>query len=349
MGERIAPEDPRGETEVFVLLRIRQLKHLAHHLGTTVDYLEKAIAAIPRCCEELELRDPRKPGTVRHVLNVTGSLRKVQDKMLREVLFPNLQSSIYSHGGVRGRDIKSNASAHIGSRYAFVTDISSFYPSVSHFRVYRLFVGRFGCSPNVARVCTRLCTVNHHLALGLPTSPILADQLLMPIDKRIAGACEKLGLIYTRFVDDLAISGAFDLSPEKCGIPALIERILGQHGFVANATKQRFGKLADGFAITRIRVHNGHLDVRRDYYEEVLRQIEDARNLAAGGDFCGPYFTQAQITGRVRFICWINPGRKRQVMPLFRSIPWSKVDEQARNRGLIASRTTLRPIAEPRY
>ena len=53
------------------------------------------------------------------------------------------------------------------------------------------------------------------LALGLITSPILADQMMDCVDDRIGGACRKAGLVYTRYVDDLTISGPYDLEQKR--------------------------------------------------------------------------------------------------------------------------------------
>ena len=100
---------------------------------------------------------------------------------------PSCSVSDFSHGGVRGRHIKTNVEPHLKSTFVFTTDISNFYPTISHNRVYRLFSRDFCCSPDVAESAPRLCTYKHHLALGLITSPILADQVIAPIDARIGG------------------------------------------------------------------------------------------------------------------------------------------------------------------
>lgn len=326
------------------MLNIRRLSHLARHLGIDAGTLDRLVETAPSFCEKLELIDPAKPDKRRIVLNVVGLLRRVQDRLLRAVLLRKLQPCAYSHGGVSGRDIKTNVKPHIGSTFAFVCDISNFYPSVSHTRVYRLFVEQFGCTPDVARACTRICTYEHHLALGLPTSPILADQILGRVDLRIGAACAKACLVYTRFVDDITISGKFDLSRRGSGISSLVERILSEHGFAVNPSKHRFGKLGTDFAITKLRIRNGHLDVTRMYVEELGRQLDDVAALANGSSFQGPYFTQAQIAGRLRFACWVNQGRRQGLMVKFRSIPWKKVEMEAQSRGLIASRKVLRPI-----
>ena len=69
--------------------------------------------------------------------------------------------------------------------------------------------------------------------------------------------------------------------------------------------------------------------------EELERQIADASALATGGDFQGPYFTEAQIWGRVQFVCWINPGRRPTFLRKYRAVPWKKVNEVARKRRLV--------------
>ena len=321
------------------MLRIRQVKHLAHRLGVTVKVLEKVAEAPERWCEELVLLDPAKPTKPRDVLNVRGQLRQIQSRMLRNVLLPALPISQFSHGGVRGRHIKTNVEPHLESTFVFTTDISDFYPSISHNRVYRLFAETFECSPDVARICTRLCTYDHHLALGLITSPILADQVMHPIDGRIGRACRKAKLVYTRYVDDLTISGPYDL--ETSGFADLVQRILAEHGFLVNPDKHRFGRLADGTPITKIRANRGHPDVRREYLAELERQLAGAEKLAAGDQFDGLYYTEGQIWGRVQFVCWVNPGRRRTLVRQFRAIRWDKVSEEAQRRGLVAVKKTL--------
>ena len=320
------------------MLRIRQVKHLAHRLGVTVKVLEKVAETPKRWCEELELHDPARPTKKRDVLNVRGQLREMQSRMLRNVLLPALPVSEFSHGGVRGRNIKTNVEPHLKSPFVFTTDISAFFPSISNSRVYRLFAGAFECSPDVARFCTRLCTYEHHLALGLITSPILADQVLAEVDERIAEACRSAGLVYTRYVDDLTISGSFDL--QRSGFPGLFERILMEHGLHINPDKHCLGRIT-GVPITKIRVNRGHLDVRREYLAEVERQLADAARLAAGGQFNGPYYTQGQLCGRVQFVCWVNPSRRRTLVRQFRAIRWDKVSEEAKRRGLVASKKSL--------
>jgi hypothetical protein len=174
----------------------------------------------------------------------------------------------------------------------------------------------------------------------LVTSPILADQALAKVDARIAGACQKAGLVYTRYVDDVTISGAYDL--EKSGIPRLVERILAQDGFEVNPQKHKFGRLSDGTPITNLRIKRGRLDAQREYIQELSRQLRDAVVLAGGGEgFQGPYFTRDQILGRIFFVCHINPHHRRILMRRYRAIDWRAVAREAEARGLIAYRKII--------
>jgi RNA-directed DNA polymerase len=159
------------------------------------------------------------------------------------------------------------------------------------------------------------------------------------VDRRIGGACAKAGLVYTRFVDDVAISGPFNL--EKGGFAKLVEKILADDGFSVNRSKHVFGKLNENLSITSLRTVRGHLDVRTEYLDELVRQIDDAVSLARDEEFNGPYYTAGQILGRVRFVCWVNPGRKRELIRRFRTVNWRAVNAFARKRGYEATRKTL--------
>lgn len=298
--------------------------------------LVRVAESAARYCDELVVHDPRRPTKPRSVLSAHGPLRELQSRLYRHILLPRLQPSPHSHGGITERSILSNLNPHVASVFGFTTDISNFYPSIHNARVYRLFVGRFACSPDVARICTHLCTQDRHLALGLITSPFIADQIVDDLDQRIAYLCTSQGLVYTRFVDDITISSPFDL--ESSGFPALVDRIVDTCGFALNREKEDFGKIEGGISITKLRVRNGKPDVAREYVAELERQISDATSLAADGPFQGPFFTKDQIRGRVSFVCRIRPGRRFQLWRRFQAVPWDAAWEVGLNRGLVVCR-----------
>jgi hypothetical protein len=316
------------------MLNIGGIGLLARLLGTNPGYLSTVAEFASSYCTDLILIDPAKPEKQRPIVSVTGPLRKYQNRLFRVLLAPNHRPSSYSHGGVRGRNIKTNVRPHLGSTFVYTTDIANFYPSVHYTQIYRLFVDRFGCSPDVARICTKLCTHRHHLAQGLVTSPILADCIMSVADYRIGTMCAKSGLIYTRFVDDIAISASYPV--DSGSFPRLVKEILGSCGLRINAEKEDKGRISDGKYITKLWINRGKLDVRPRYLDEIYMQLRDAARLAEGGEWVGTYHTPNQIRSRIEYIAWINPGRRRALMKRYRAILWNRVQEEALHRGLLA-------------
>jgi hypothetical protein len=298
--------------------------------------LRRLLENADRYYELLQLHDPAKPDKPRNIVNVVGKLRRLQESFYRYVLRPRLPISPYSHGGIPGRSQKTNAAIAMQSDFVFKADVSNFYPSISQSRIYGLFVEQFRCKPSVASLCTRLCTFDHHLALGLITSPILADQIVQNCDHRIGYLCASAGMHYARFVDDITISGHFNL--EKSGIPKIVSEIFEQNGLKLNSQKSTFGRLDDGIAITGIRRNQrGNPGVAHEYAEEISRILDDSENLCNGGEHNRhrPYFTRSQIRGRIQFVSWVNRGRGTRFLRRYQRIDWERVANAAHEQKLI--------------
>jgi RNA-directed DNA polymerase len=320
------------------MLKLRRLKHLADSIGFSEERLNKVAENASNYCEQLILLDPAKPKKPRPVLSVNGDLKVIQKRILDKIFKLKLSPSPHAHGGIPDRHIKTNIEIHKKSRFVFTADISNFYPTISYARVYRLFE-KLDCTPDVARILTMLCTHDHHLALGLVTSPFIAEQIIKPIDKRIQAAASKASLIYTRYVDDIAISGNFDL--ESSGFEATVGKILETNGFEMHPDKCKFGRFSEGASITNLTLKNGHPDVKREYLQKLNHQLEDAAALSRGQKTEGLYYTKNQIAGKIQFVSWINHGRRRLLMTKFKSINWDAVSREAEKLGLIASKKVL--------
>jgi len=323
-------------------LNIMKVAHLASQLGESSDSLVALSESMNEHCQPLLLIDPKKPDSSRVVLSPSRELRRVQRALYKTILLRRLAPSLHSYGGIKGRSIVSNASQHIQSVYAFTTDIISFYPSIRPQRVYDLFAGRLGCSPDVARIITRLCTYDHHLALGLITSPFIADQIMTPIDCRIAAACKKAGLVYTRFVDDISVSGPYRLDEKHSGIGNVLDRILRENGFRTKPSKTHYGRTRD-IKITKLRIKRGKVDVTSEYIKEIEADIECAARLAAGTEVDRPFYPHNEIMGRIHFVKWVNPGREVDLARRVRRVSWSKAYKRAEETGLMRRKKEIRP------
>ena len=194
------------------------------------------------------------------------------------------------------------------------------------------------CIRDRAHIATEICTYDHHLALGLVTSPFLADQLLRPVDNRIAGMCKSLGIKYTRFVDDITISGNFDF--KKSGIPSSVTSILNEHGFSNNGEKAEFGRV-ENCAITGIRIRDGKLDVTREYVHRLSKSITAAHLLSSGQMTGSSFLEENQLKGKVQFVSWVNPGRRGRLVGRLKSIDWNQFWHHANLQGLVAQKSRL--------
>jgi len=122
----------------------------------------------------------------------------------------------------------------------------------------------------------------------------------------------------------------------------MVERIIDEHGFASH--KDFHGRLDKGVCLTKLRVRNGRIDVRSEYAMELDRQLEDAASLARDEAFAGPFFTQAQIRGRMHFVKWINAGRWGYFWKRFRTVDWNSHFNNGKRRGLVIARKELTPI-----
>lgn len=317
------------------MLGIQRIEVLADRIGVDRGELLLTAEFTEEYVRKWTIWAPDETKKPRNVISLTGEWRKIQSRLYNRILKRVLQPLPWSHGGVAGRHILTNATSHEGNEFLFVADISSFYPSITCRQVNRLFLKRLKCAPDVARILTRLCTYDHHLSLGLVTSPILADQILRNVDLRIAEACACAGLTYTRYVDDIAISGTFDL--RRSGIPKLVERILRSHGFRSEKSKQDFGRISEGMPVTKIRLSKGRPDVLKSYMTELERLLNDHASLSRGGDFVGPLLGSSQLAGKVYHVCWVNPGRRLYLRRKFRTIRWDRLWFEANKRGLVSA------------
>jgi RNA-directed DNA polymerase len=320
------------------MLNLRSVERLAVELRTPVKTLQRVADAPEKfVTRKTVLGRPGKRD--REVIYVTGPLRRLQANVHARLLRPRHRPSVHSHGGIVGRNIKTNLEPHLDSDFVFRADIANFYPSIHYTRVYDLFAGDFRCSPDVARLLTRLCTFDHHLALGLITSPILADCILGKVDRRIRGMCLKHALVYTRFVDDLTISGKYDIT--SGGSERIVGEILRCHGFSLSESKLELKRFSEaGVAVTGLRNKRGRLDVLKKYVEDLHGLLEDAERLARGEEPRGDYAPKEKVGGKISFVGWVNRGHLAGLRRRFNAVDWAAAELEAERRGLVVTANT---------
>lgn len=153
-----------------------------------------------------------------------------------------------AYGYVRGRNIRQNASRHLGQSNILKCDIQNFFGSISTTTVASLFE-HYGVNAKVADLFSRYLTIGGALPLGLATSPIITNVLCLEMDRDLTAIAGDIGAVYTRYADDLTFSSN-DALPDI----AWIREIIGDYGFALAEAKTRHTKVGQAHYVTGLSV-----------------------------------------------------------------------------------------------
>lgn len=123
---------------------------------------------------------------------------------------------------------------HALSRHFFVTDIESFFPSLTRDVVRKTITNAIAELPiadlpdHLEHVLDLLC-VQGSLPVGFSTSPGLSNAALYPFDVAFHDRCGQLGAIYTRYADDIILSSG-DRDAVEAGEKALNDLLAQMFG-----------------------------------------------------------------------------------------------------------------------
>lgn len=134
----------------------------------------------------------------------------------------------------KGRSYADNAHAHRGNVPLIKTDISKFYPSITHAMVVRLFRDDFMCAPDIARRLADLCCYQQrHLPTGSSLSGRVAFWAARHMFDEIADLASQHGCVMTAYVDDITVSGATATK----SLLGEIRRTIHRHGLKTKSKK----------------------------------------------------------------------------------------------------------------
>lgn len=157
------------------------------------------------------VRLPKADGTVRLISAPSPALEAAQRAILA-VLEPLAKVSPACHGFTRGRSIVSNASPHVGKTVVIRIDIAGFFHSIGSRRVEGI-IAALGIKRSKAKSWSVICTQSIEgkgrvLPQGAPTSPLLSNLACAALDSAISRMANGFGFHYTRYADDITISGS---------------------------------------------------------------------------------------------------------------------------------------------
>ena len=240
--------------------------HLCNLVGYRPEFVYAAANDSSRFYRQFTVK--KKSGGERTISEPLPSLKEIQRWILDRIL-NNVRPSKFAKGFRRNYSIRDNAKFHIGQKYVISLDLVDFFPSINYERVYSTFAQQ-GYSKAVATLLSHLCTLEDQLPQGAPTSPALSNLIATRLDRRIGAFAIKNGYRYTRYADDITLSG---LSDSRALGPALdlIAVVARDEGFVINSAKTRIMRQGQRQEVTGV-VVNSKLAAPRDMRRS-LRQV----------------------------------------------------------------------------
>jgi retron-type reverse transcriptase len=297
-------------------ITIPQLRWLAYHneVATRTHYIHFTV--------------PKRSGGTRTLSAPHRKLAAGQQWILHNVL-TKLRIEPCAHGFIPNRGTLTNAKQHTGRDVVVNMDLESFFPSIVFPRVRSVFQ-RAGYSGSVATILTLLCTEcprrqvtyageTYFVATGprgLPqgacTSPALSNQVARRLDKRLTGLAAKFGASYTRYADDLTISGGAELSGRVGYLMARVRHIAQEEGFAVNEKKSRVQRRNKAQTVTGLVVNDrpgvARAEVRRirAILHRAAREGLEAQNREGRPSF------RAYLQGKIAYVGMARPelGRK---------------------------------------
>lgn len=213
---------------------LRSLDSICEDLGISPRYLAALAEAAPGLYRVFDL--PKKSGGVRTICVPADNLKNIQ-RLILDAMLSKVEMPEHVHGGVKGRSIATNAAGHVGKPLVINIDLADFFGSVSSDIVNGIFKSTFDLAPRASEIFTALTTYAYSLPQGAPTSSVLANLAALELDEQLMQICRSYSrnveVSYSRYVDDITISGDRDLA---IAIPELYKAI-NDNGFRTNPKK----------------------------------------------------------------------------------------------------------------
>jgi RNA-directed DNA polymerase len=326
---------------------------LAHWLGITVDELDWFTFSsarrrqVPLHAQHYGFSwQHKRTGGVRLIEAPRRRLKALQQQVLHGLL-DHVPVHEGCHGFVAGRSVLSHAAQHAGQAVVLKFDLRDFFSSVGASRVAAIF-HTLGYPQGVAAQLSALCTVSTpdavlqrlrdegsldwwrakqlaspHLPQGAPTSPALANLSAFNLDLRLKGLAHVLGARYSRYADDLVLSGPGSLGRVAPRVMAWVARIAEEEGYALNHRKTRHATQAAQQRVCGV-VVNQRPNLSRREFDRLRAALHRctvegpaSQNREGHADF------RAHLLGRLQWATQVNPAKAERLKRLWDRIDWA--------------------------
>ena len=293
---------------------------------------------------------PRVAAPPRLIEQPKRLLKETQRRLLRAVL-EAIPPHDAAHGFRSGHSPLTHAHRHTGRDVVLRFDLEDFFASIPARRVYGIFraagypeavaadlaglvtnalpVEEWAAAPRAAepavaaahhRLGRRLAAA--HLPQGAPTSPALANLCAYRLDCRLAGLADAFEATYSRYADDLVLSGGSRLHAGAATVRSAVEAIALAEGFRLNPRKSQLMTRAGRQRVCGIVVNDRPNAARADYDRLRAALHEAALHGPAAANRAGVPDLRAHLLGRIGWVEALNPGRGAKLRRQVARIDW---------------------------
>ena len=287
---------------------IYDAQHFAELLGITKAELYRMANGTGSFYRHFEI--PKSNGKMRQISAPMPRLKRVQTYSLSEILC-RIPCHPCAKAYIKNLSLRDNAKFHREQETLLKIDIQDYFPSLKTEWVCGFFQS-LGYSQTLSGLFAKLCTLSGGLPQGAPTSPYLSNLLTRRLDQELFEYCQvNDGLRYTRYADDITISGSFDC---RKVIPKVYDAI-GRSGLKPNKAKTHVIGPHLQQNVTGI-VVNKKIQVAKTYRKRIRSEVYYIRKFgidehfqrvqaSAKADNREQYLQQ--LLGRIAYCLQINP------------------------------------------
>jgi hypothetical protein len=221
---------------------------------------------------------------------------------------------------IKGANAIQNASMHLGSKYVLKLDIRKCYQFITK-DLIELAIDNSGLNNKLKldfKKALNFCMFTKHgrdiLPTGAPTSPILCNIALTPLDLKIESLIAGKGYIYSRYMDDIHLSTKND--KREWDLLNKITKYLQEMKLIVNRSKTKWltPSRSDKTIITGIRI-NGTSNIPRDFKRMLRAKIfnlaKEDLPLNAETNGCLAYIKSISTEEYDKFLDYYNQKRSQ--------------------------------------
>jgi len=263
---------------------------------------------------------PKKSGGMRKLIIPSMSLKYIQRWILDNIL-NNIRVSEHATGFCKNKSIVTNAKLHVSNDCVMTFDLEDFFPSINFETIFKIF-NHYGYTKEVSFVLAKLCTFEDILPQGSPASPYLSNIVCNRLDKRLSMLAKTYNANYSRYADDITISGKFSIQ----NIKSTIEIIVCEENFKINNNKTRVSYKHQKQEVAGLIVNCGNVTVEKKYRKKLMQEIYYCKKYGVENHMSriglAKSFYKEHLYGKAYFINMVNPVDGKKILDLLSQIEW---------------------------